>query len=532
MYKKIQAVFCLSFILTSLLFGQPSMVKDINEGAESSDTPFEHNAFLGIGDTYFFASDDGSVGRELWKSDGTTTGTVLVKDIFPGAESSDLQDFANLNGILLFYANDGTNGMELWRSDGTESGTYMIKDVNTSGDAILSPSFAEILVIGNTAYFRAFLSVGGVELWKTDGTELGTEIVKDIYVGNGSSSPGNYIEMNGVLYFTASQGSPDVGRELFRSDGTEGGTYLVKDINNGIFSSQIENATVVGNTLFFTANDGITGEELWKSDGTEGGTNLVKDINPSGGILDFGYELFAYNNSLLFVANDGTNEADLWISDGTTNGTQLLKEYTDFGDRPPENFEIFNGLVYFYAFDDSADGLWKTDGTTNGTVLVREFSGNTTAVERNIVNLGNQMVLVAKDSNNDAGFELWESDGTESGTTLTGDIKPGFLGSDPANVVNVNGTAFFTADDGTNGRELWKFTPGVVPLSISLSIENEILCFGDADGELLVTVSGGEMPYTYSWTPSSATGNNPLNLKAPLLKNRLQLRNPPSLNSI
>ena len=51
---------------------------------------------------------------------------------------------------------------------------------------------------------------------------------------------------------------------------------------------------------------------------------------------------------------------------------------------------------------------------------------------------------------------LWKSDGTAAGTTLGTDINPGSTGSDPKFLTNVNGTLYFSADDGTNGGELWK----------------------------------------------------------------------------
>ena len=41
-----------------------------------------------VNGTLFFAADDGVHGRELWKSDGTAAGTVLVKDINPGSIGS------------------------------------------------------------------------------------------------------------------------------------------------------------------------------------------------------------------------------------------------------------------------------------------------------------------------------------------------------------------------------------------------------------------------------------------------------------
>jgi ELWxxDGT repeat protein len=76
-----------------------------------------------------FAAADPPTGLELWKTDGTAAGTVLVKDIAPGG-GADPTRLTALGNILLFEANDGTSGMELWKSDGTAAGTGRIKDIN------------------------------------------------------------------------------------------------------------------------------------------------------------------------------------------------------------------------------------------------------------------------------------------------------------------------------------------------------------------------------------------------------------------
>lgn len=67
-----------------------------------------------------FPANDAANGRELWKTDGTAEGTVLVKDINPGATGSFPDGFTPLNGAWYFAAMDGTNGDELWKTDGGE----------------------------------------------------------------------------------------------------------------------------------------------------------------------------------------------------------------------------------------------------------------------------------------------------------------------------------------------------------------------------------------------------------------------------
>src|SRR5262249_17270199 len=66
----------------------PQMVLDINPGAASSYPSWPNSQVVAIGSTTFFTANDGMHGVELWKSDGTAAGTVLVKDIVAGAPDS------------------------------------------------------------------------------------------------------------------------------------------------------------------------------------------------------------------------------------------------------------------------------------------------------------------------------------------------------------------------------------------------------------------------------------------------------------
>jgi ELWxxDGT repeat protein len=108
-------------------------VKDIRPGSGSYGYVFGSNPsnLTNVNGTLFFSAYDNTSGGELWRSDGTDAGTELVKDIKTGANSygyiygSNPTELIHVNGVLLFTAVDTDGGRELWKSDGTESGTVM-----------------------------------------------------------------------------------------------------------------------------------------------------------------------------------------------------------------------------------------------------------------------------------------------------------------------------------------------------------------------------------------------------------------------
>lgn len=321
----------------------PTLLKDIAPAAASSD-PTQLQVALG---KLFFTADDGNNGYELWVSDGTTAGTTMVKDISEGMYGSYPtsgygKPFPELNGHIFFgvrsngpdnvpFNEDDTT--QLWKSDGTSAGSVLVKDFGPPSDY----GSGELVRVGSTIFGTASTLANGTELWKSDGTTAGTVLVKDIFPGTSesgapeSSNPGSLTNVDGVLYFSANDGTHGV--ELWKSDGTEVGTVLVKDINDAsgdIFDSWPLSLTALNNELYFTADDGLSGRELWKSDGTSTGTVLVRDINPASDSSI--WEIHVANNDLFFAADNGTG-SEPWILN-----TDALR--TDLTMRHP------NGAVY------------------------------------------------------------------------------------------------------------------------------------------------------------------------------------------
>jgi ELWxxDGT repeat protein len=181
----------------------------------------------------------------------------MVKNIRSGTAGSFPSYLTNVNGTLFFSADNGTNGYELWKSDGTDAGTVLVKDINSFDNS--SPRY--LTNVNGTLFFRANNVTNGDELWKSDGTDAGTVLVKDILSGASGSFPTYLTNVNGMLFFRATNGT--TGQELWKSDGTDAGTFQVEDIH-GTSGSLPSNFTNVNGTLFFRADNGTIGGELWR----------------------------------------------------------------------------------------------------------------------------------------------------------------------------------------------------------------------------------------------------------------------------
>jgi ELWxxDGT repeat protein len=355
-----------------------------------------------------------------------------------------------------------------------EPAPYMVEDINTSGDS--SPSC--LTEMGGVLYFGA-RSVGrGTELWRSDGTALGTRRVKDINPGSGSSSPCNMKVVGGLLYFYARDGVH--GHELWVSDGTNAGTRMIKDINPGSASSTPFFFTGANGLVFFSAEDAVAGRELWRTDGTNAGTQRVRDLSPGTAWSEV-YPLGGYGGKLYFSYSpwNGPDEGVLYRTDGTRNGTKPFRDkngklvrgvysmaelgstmlfsgqlgtWRSLGTPATTNkiasvgaldFIPFNGALYFSA---PSGELWRTNGTKAGTVRIvriRDDWGDVAFIDSNLVNLGSQLFFFAN-------HRPWVSDGTTGGTQPVGSD----LNNDE-NIVALNGVAYFDSWGGESFEDCY-----------------------------------------------------------------------------
>ncbi len=319
------------------------MVKNVNP--IDFDSGAISNLVNADGTLFFLANSDSDNGSELWKSDGTTGGTVMVKDIESSLFPAPAANFTVVGNRLFFAFDDGVNGKELWTSDGTEAGTKMVENIGPGAASglpgLTAQRVEDFIAYQGNLYFRADDGSAGLELWRSDGTEAGTYMVKDIN-GNGSgtmSFTAWFAKLNGELFF-------GTDFEFFKTDGTEGGTVEVKNL----IPDPMDTMTAVGGYLYFRDVN-----SLYRSDGTESGTGEVEDL---GGQAD---ELTDFNGTLYFALDDGVSGRELWRSDGEPGGAERLTDINPgSGGSLVNRLTVSGNYLYFRGDDDGATGveLW------------------------------------------------------------------------------------------------------------------------------------------------------------------------------
>lgn len=337
----------------------------------------------------FFSASDGD--REPWVSDGTLAGTFELADLAPGSfTSSNPTEFTLLGDQLLFSANDGTGDVELYVTDGTAAGTQLLKDIGVG----YSSNPRELTRVGDKIAFMISLPTGNSELWRTDGTAGGTEPVSALSGLPGAGPSGEFVTMDGVLYF----GGRGQLEGLWRSDLTTPGTVEVKDLGTYIPLTEL---TPAYGRLFFSS-----GGELFVSDGTASGTMSVSTPPGGNGTSNPAYVTAARDGVFYAPAFTVAQEdRELYFSNGTPPGTfqacNIGQGTASFGfgpqlpfDGEPAELVLLNGDLVFAASDLSSSGreLWRFS-PAGSYVLDLGISGNGHQIEATQPSLGSTVTI-------------------------------------------------------------------------------------------------------------------------------------------
>jgi ELWxxDGT repeat protein len=330
-------------------------------------------------EVYYIAGDIiGGETLKLYKTNGMPNAGTLVSDYHQGNDILiNYPMTIVMNNVLYFFGNDGVAGFELWRTDGTSAGTYLVKDINPGIESclLLSSPKNYFTQLNGFIYFGAAEPVTGAELWKSDGTEAGTTLVANIddsepLFANMGSNPAFFCTYNNAVYFSGYR--PVDGRELWKTDGTAAGTVLVRDITSG--SSDPSGMKVYNGLLYFSAFHPDQNFALYKSDGTTAGTTVVEAPNAGGPILTSDATFHLFKGKLFFEAMNDLGFHNIWFSDGTASGTSSLPNapavFTDY----PTNLLATSNYLYFQSSDSNNPGVYRTTELPNEVTRLTDVS--------------------------------------------------------------------------------------------------------------------------------------------------------------
>lgn len=491
----------------SCINANSTLVTNLYEfSATASDGSGIPQNLIAASDKLFFTAGSLEYGRELWQSNGTAAGTVMVKDFTPGAKSSDITDMC-IRSTTVFFACTGSDGNELRRSNGIQDGIITVSDIGLAGS---NPT--GFIKFGNYTYFAADDGINGRELWRTDGTEAGTNLFKSINSGFASASPDHFLVVtNGAistLFFVADNGTH--GRELWKTDGTSIGTKRISDINPGGGDAGINNLVSLNGVLHFTAFGSLAaGDRIYKTN-----PDLLSVSNPFG-VLTNANNLVAIGSTLYFTQSATDVAPKLCKLVGVIVST--IKSFTLIpgGQYPIPQQLIAVGNRLFFTAADAAHGreLWTSTGTNLSTVRISEImAGSEDASIYYMTNFNGTLHFSAKRVN-DIGFRIFKTNAAATAVTTTGGIQenafnltvvgaslffgqypnltpdlpslckleagvttilktfdpmPNGQSSGPSHLTAAGNKLFFTATTATTGRELW-ISDGTAAGTISTS---------------------------------------------------------------
>jgi ELWxxDGT repeat protein len=523
MKKKLPLLFML---LTFCIHAQEQITSFVSQDGDKSSYP---SGFIQFNNLFYFTATTEGYGRELWVTNGDENNAVLLKDIYPGVNSSKVGSAIVFNNAFYFIATDGKSAGELWKSDGTTIGTQKITD-------FLDADIKNLTVVGNQLFFLSKSNSTSWLLWKSNGTASGTTLVREVLAWNTPTYEG---ELNGLFVFTIEPPSTNVSR-IWRSDGSDQGTFpLIDASGNGAGPGGTTSLTQYinfNNELYFVIRSnpifGSNSVGIMKTDGTLANTVAVQGVHNgseaggTSGVIKHTSQIVINDKIYFSFYQDDFNRLFIWETTGTLASTQKIYDETFTEFFIPSNLSksddsllflsgnstggeslisidvntlavteikelateivelpdhlisrniatikqiapnnFFISLLIDYSSSSGIKG-WISDLTTSGTSNFSALDG-----VRN-VQVFNNLMYFSKFTTSE-GVELWRSDSTQANTLLIDNINTSKYGLFSSIVPStLNKRLIFHANDGITGDELWTYDNNTANLSLLKDINN------------------------------------------------------------
>ncbi|NNJ11451.1 hypothetical protein EKD04_014025 [Chloroflexales bacterium ZM16-3] len=337
---------------------------------------------------------------------------------------------------VFFSADDGTHGQELWLSDGTTEGTNMLADLVAGPDSSAPCDFTPF---GGTLVFRA-----ANKLWRTNGTLTGTTPITTMDQPDGVDASTGLTVVDELGFFTGLQNS-----SIWVLDADLRSAHLVFTVplSGRIGFQPLTPRYAIGHHLVFGVWQFDFPQQLWTSDGTSEGTRMIAE--------DVAY-LDSLGAQVLFIQlGYGEGDNALWATDGTVEGTiQLTNSLTQHTWNKSYFSDSVAGRLFFAEENYSGEGwIAVSDGTTAGTQVLRQL---TNPVDSLVAANDGAFFVQDQASLNRMHAELWHTDGTGDGTTLVRSFESTNRNVRPEQMTFIENRLLFVKADEAHGTELWQ----------------------------------------------------------------------------
>ena len=419
------------------------LVKEFNSGlqlvSDTSTITFEAE----LNNKILFTKYSWITGRELWVTDGSTSGTFLIKDVYAGELSSNPRDFHSIVDGFIFTASTEL-GDELWFTDGTSENTRLVKDIRLGRNSSVIKTYSlgsKVLVVVPNE------SGSNNKYWLTDGTAEGTSSAWEPSFQVFESDRDNYTYNDQLIMVQRET----IYNNLYSSDGTSQGSFRLFP-QNAPLSGAYEFLELNGILYFLGSQHGI-GYTIFRTDGSpEGSTTL---INMEEEIFHFPREMIEYNNQIIFTAS--SPGPTIWRTDGSNEGTYPLSSQFNWDySSSLFNLKVAGDCLFFLKntqFGNPNKHLYCLNGTQ-----IQQIEGIGVEYDdlESMVSQNGDLYLSGLIP--DIGYELCHVDG-ETMELTSYDLNFGIDHSYPSDMHYAGNTLFFTAL--YNGeRVVWKMISG------------------------------------------------------------------------
>jgi len=435
MKKKLASVFIAGFLTFGILGQQFSMVADLNQGVGSSSPQNITN----LNNNILFTAYSSNDGYCLFKSDGTNSGTVVVKNQWSSWDYIDWYDFQN-SKLFQSYNDKST---KIWITDGSTNGTYQIFDLS---NFLPNSSIRSGLCVKNGYVYFITEEVDAVwgntihKFCRVDNTFQNIEI---LHQWQNNFQP-NYcwfqIEKLGNYIFIGDSGSTGVGTWAY--DLTNN---IISQISSGGTFFQSESKVFYNNKIVYSKNG-----NLYSLDGSNAQITTILTSMSVG-------KLIVFNNLIYFSGGTfgpGLQGVELYKTDGTALNTSIVQDvYFGYNSSYPRNFKIINDRLFFEASSINGYGIFCYNSSTN--LLSETYSDNFFYQwNQDIPSIGfnNKLYFFAPNNSLDI-WKLWETGG--SNAVLTQNINATADSACVRDFHIAGNVLFFVACDDQHGQELW-----------------------------------------------------------------------------